>query len=135
MATKRPLVYLAGPMTNRDGTLVEIHLARALSWFLPLVRLRLPVFCPHLCGGFHSCWELVGHAEWLAYDHAILKHCRAVVFLPGWEHSAGAQAEHEFALGHVLRRLYSWEELQAWWLDETGEDIGSCPAGVYRGEE
>lgn len=91
--TRRPKIYVAGPMTGSGCPYANVgeafRLATALwnAGWCPVV--------PHSS----SIWAMVGapfhKAEWLEYDFQLLADCAAVARISG--HSPGAEAEEAFA--------------------------------------
>lgn len=90
------LVYLAGPITPKDGTLVEEHVTSALKVYLALIRAGIPAFCPQLGGMFPSAFT-VAYEQWMHYDRAMIDHCTHVLLLEGWQESRGAVRDAEYA--------------------------------------
>jgi len=96
-------VYIAGPLTGKDGTLVEANVAAALRVFLDCIRRGIPAFCPHLTGGFPSA-HAIPWDRWMEYDLAVLDRCTHVLLLPRWAESTGATVErhHAAAVGKPI---------------------------------
>ena len=92
------LVYISGPMTAKDGRTIEQNTADGVGVCLDLLRLDIPCFSPHLFGGYPSAWTALPHAEWLAYDFAIMDRCTHLLMMPRWETSVGAIKEREYWL-------------------------------------
>jgi hypothetical protein len=90
-------VYISGPMTAKDGHTVEDNVAAGLRVYWDLLRRGIPAFCPHLSGAFPTAWTLLPHADWLAFDFAVIDRCSHVLMMPRWETSSGARAEREYA--------------------------------------
>lgn len=90
-------VYLSGPMTARDGVLMEENVAAGLRVHLDLLRRGIPNFCPQLSGAFPSAWVDVPYDAWLEFDLAVIDRCTHVLMLPRWESSKGAQIEKAYA--------------------------------------
>lgn len=89
------LVYISGPMTAKDGYTIEENTAAGVRVYLDLLRRGLPAFSPHLSGAFPSAWSALSHADWLAYDFAIIDRCSHVPMMPRWESSVGADASSD----------------------------------------
>jgi hypothetical protein len=108
-AEERPLLYIAGPMTThghpymnvRNGILAG-QKAFELGW-APIV--------PHLS----AFWEIstgdAGHSRWLELDFAYLRSVEAGLFLPEWEQSKGASAEHRLLTHWRRPRFYGFDDL------------------------
>lgn len=103
------LVYISGPMTAKDGRTIEHNTADGVAVYLDLLRHGIPAFCPHLCGAFPSAWTALPHAEWLAYDYAIIDRCTHMLMMPRWETSTGARLEHDYAMRRGMPILFSME--------------------------
>lgn len=89
-------VYLAGPITAKDGYTVEANVAAALAVFLTCIARGIPAFCPHVTAAFPSSQE-VDYETWLAYDLRVLDRCTHLLLLPRWETSPGAVGERRYA--------------------------------------
>ena len=91
---RKPLVYVAGPITGdpwgcvRQGT-------DAFAW---LREAGCVPFLPQL-SVLHEIVAPMSHADWLAYDFEVLRHCHALVRLPGASKGARAEVAHARALG------------------------------------
>ena len=90
------LVYISGPMTAAEGRTIEQNVADGVAVYLQVLQLGLPAFSPHLIGAFPSAWTALSHAEWLAYDCAILDRCTHLLLMPRWETSKGARMERDY---------------------------------------
>ena len=91
-------VYLAGPISAKDGYSIEDNVAAALKVYFDLVRRRIACFCPQLCAGYPSAFSDVEYETWLAYDFAIIDCCTHVLLLPRWDTSSGAVRERAYAI-------------------------------------
>jgi len=105
------LVYISGPMTAKHGRTIEENVAAGVRVYLELLTLKVPCYCPHLSGAFPSAWTALSHADWLAYDCAIIDRCTHMLMMPGWTQSTGAQLEHDYAIEHRVPIYYSVEGL------------------------
>lgn len=106
-------VYISGPMTAKDGRTIEQNTADGVAVYLELLRLGIPCFCPHLSGAFPSAWSAMDHAQWLAYDFAVIDRCTHVLLMPRWLTSTGAQMEADYAKQHGVMLCGSLAELLA----------------------
>jgi Domain of unknown function (DUF4406) len=106
-------VYISGPMTAKDGRTIEQNTADGVAVYLNLLCRGIPAFSPHLSGGFPSAWTALSHAEWIAYDCAILDRCTHILMMPRFQTSAGAIQEREYwiELERGSRIAYSVAEL------------------------
>jgi hypothetical protein len=109
---KDVLVYISGPMTAKDGFTIEENTAAGVRVYLDLLRRKIPCFSPHLSGAFPSAWSALSHADWLAYDFAIIDRCTHVLMMPRWESSTGARLEKEYAERHHMPVCYSIPDLE-----------------------
>jgi hypothetical protein len=91
-------LYLSGPMAANETGTIEEHLAAGVKVYLQCLRRGLPAFCPHLGGFVPSAWTALSHAEWIAFDYAVLDRCTHLVQLPRWDTSRGARLETEYAI-------------------------------------
>lgn len=107
------LVYISGPMTAKDGRTIEENTAAGVRVYLDLLQRGIPAFSPHLSGAFPSAWTALSHADWLAYDFAIINRCTHVLMMPRWETSAGAVREYDYAKVGGVPVFFSADELAA----------------------
>lgn len=110
------LVYISGPMTAKDGYTIEENTAAGVRVYLDLLKRGIPAFSPHLSGAFPSAWSALSHAEWIAYDFAILDRCTHILMMPRWESSTGARMERDYwhSKAPSWRSIaYSVEDLEA----------------------
>jgi hypothetical protein len=105
-------VYLSGPMTAKDGYLMEENVAAGLRVHLDLLKRGIPNFCPQLSGAFPSAWSDVEYDKWLAFDYAVIDRCTHVLMLPRWETSKGACLERDYAIRQG-KTITSYEALIA----------------------
>jgi len=108
---KDVLVYISGPMTAKDGRTIEENIAAGVRVYLDLLQRGIPAFSPHLSGAFPSAWTALSHAEWLAYDFAIIDRCTHVLMMPRWETSTGAVLERDYARVKRVPVFFSADEL------------------------
>lgn len=105
------LVYISGPMTANDGRTIEQNVADGVAVYLELLKLGIPAFSPHLSGLAPSAWTALTHAQWIAYDCAILDRCTHLLMMPRWETSTGAVKEFQYADERHMPIAYSVTEL------------------------
>jgi hypothetical protein len=104
-------VYLSGPMTAKDGHLMEENVAAGLRVHLDLLRRGIPNFCPQLSGAFPSAWADVPWQQWIAFDLKVIDRCTHVLMLPRWESSQGAVVEKEYAESRGIPVIYDIDSL------------------------
>lgn len=95
------IVFVAGPYRapTQEGIDANIQAARDVA--IALWRAGFGVFCPHLNSA--NMDSIVPDEQFLNADLEILhKACDALVCVPGWESSEGAQGEVNFARGHGI---------------------------------
>lgn len=110
----RPLVYISGPFSSPSreielaNTMAAVALGRSIRWVAtPLV--------PHVTVlpiegiDTQSVWD-AAMRECLVY----LRHCEAVLMVPGWETSRGARIERERALEWSIPVFTDPDALVAW---------------------
>lgn len=105
------LVYIAGPITPKNGYLSEENVLEGFKAHIELVKGGIPNYCPQLVGAFHSAWTEVTWETWMRHDHAIIKRCTHMLMLPNWETSKGACEERHFAHDMGMPIAYSIPEL------------------------
>lgn len=105
-------VYISGPMTAKNGFIVEENVAAGLRVSLDLLRRGIPNFCPHLFGAFPSAWLDMPYETFIEYDLAVIDRCTHVLMIGRWETSAGAQREKDYAEQSGKPVIYSVDELE-----------------------
>ncbi len=115
-----PLVYIAGPYTAADPRLVELNVRAAEAMAYAIYRLGGSVVCPHTTTRWVD--KDVSYVFMCLATLAQMVRCDAVLFLEGWEKSAGSVQEHETAVRRGMPIFYSLDELKAWLIRR-----GACP--------
>jgi hypothetical protein len=108
---KNVFVYISGPMTPKHGFTIEENIAAGARVYWDLLQRGIPAFCPHLSGAFPTAWSVLPHADWLAYDFAVIDRCTHVLMMPRWETSTGAVEERAYAETRGLPVFFSTHEL------------------------
>lgn len=113
-------IYLSGQMTGLDQETVIERFKTAETFLrecLPenWITVNPAEIYPGTDGGNFD------HAEWMRIDLAILGTCDAIFMLPGWEASAGAKEEHDFA-GRCDLEIYGF----------AGSETATIPAEEYK---
>ena len=103
----RPVVYIAGPMTAKDGWAWERNIREAEEVFWILTCLGYSCICPHTMG--RNFENTLSYEEWISIDLPLLARCDAIYMCEGWQGSRGSNAEHEFAIRNAIEILYTIE--------------------------
>lgn len=104
-----PLLYVAAPYTNPDPV-ENTHAAIKACDELRASGVVTP-FCPHLS----LLWHVVSpqpYDVWLDYDLGVLRHCHALLRLPG--ESSGADGEVAEARRLGMPVFYAMEHALRW---------------------
>lgn len=89
------VVYIAGPYRGPDAFAIAENIRRAERLALAVWRAGAVALCPHMNTAHFQ--GAAPDAVWLAGDLELLTRCDVVLMVPGWESSAGARAEKQFA--------------------------------------
>lgn len=95
-------VYLAGPITPAAGRTKEQNVEQAVKALKYLTDRRIAVVCPQLTIAI-PLLDAVDYEDWMAVDFVLLRACKAVLVLPGWETSKGTRREIAYAGQHEIR--------------------------------
>ncbi len=101
------LVYLAGPITARNGYTIEDNKKVAEATLYECLRMGIPCFMPPIIP--HS---EVDYETCLEYDNAVIRRCTAMLMLPRWHESPGALKERALAIELDMEIFDSIEELR-----------------------
>lgn len=104
------MVYIAGPLTPKDGYTLEDNIEQAAAEYFKFVAAGVPAFCPQLGATLQATFS-VDYEIWMRYDFAVIDLCTHVLMLPRWEASFGACREHEYATLKGKDIIYSAEAL------------------------
>lgn len=113
-STLPPLVYIAGPFSapTREG--VELNIARAVEFAVEVAKLGAMPVCPHANTAHPEFERVQPYQFWIAGTLALLRVCRAVFLVPGWEKSSGARGESLDALERGIPVFHELHVLKAW---------------------
>lgn len=120
----RPLVYVAGPITGVPFGCVR----QATDAWAELVGLGCVPFLPQLS----VLHEMVSHQDyetWLQYDFDVIRHCQALVRLPGFSSGADREMDHAASLGLPGFAWPEGRDLLAIWAHNWTEEW-ACPPPV-----
>jgi hypothetical protein len=118
-------VFIAGPYSAPDGGHdatywyeIDQHINEARRWATKLAELRIAFFCPHMNSAHLEVLALSATKEfYYEMDMVLLEWASAVLLIPGWQESPGAQAEKKRA--HQLNipcfTVDVWYELVDFW--------------------
>lgn len=104
------MVYLAGPITPKDGYTVEDNVKSAIDIYFTLIKAGVNCFCPQLGAQYQQAFD-IDYERWMAYDKAFLDVCDTVLMLPRWNTSLGALDEKIYATLKGKRIVYDMSEL------------------------
>lgn len=106
------VVYIAGPFRGPNAWAVEENIRRAERLALAVWELGAAALCPHTNTRFFD--GAAPDKFFLEGDLEMLKRCDAVLMTHDWDRSAGATAEHLFALRQGLAVFYTVLSLKNW---------------------
>jgi hypothetical protein len=132
----KKVVYVAGPFRAPNVWLMERNIRRAEEIALEVWLLGAACICPHANTRFFQ--GVLPDQAYLDGDLAILQRCDALLMLPDWEKSVGAQEERLEAKRCLIPVFYSLPEL-ARWLDheqqeEKHDQTTRSPSGSDQGK-
>lgn len=110
--SKVKVVYIAGPFRGANAWEVERNIRRAEEVAFQVASIGGMPLCPHTNTRFFD-GTLTGRF-WLDGTLELMRRCDAVLFLPTWEQSAGAKAEHDEAVFLQIPRFFDIGELAEW---------------------
>jgi len=106
------IVYIAGPYTAPTAGQVDANIGLARDAAAEVYRHGHIPLCPHaLTARFERDYPDIPGPRYLESDLELLARCDAILMLPRWEESRGAQQERERAMSLGLPVYYSVEEL------------------------
>lgn len=113
------VVYIAGPYRAKPNAAnqwqQEQNIRRAEEVAHRVWEMGAAALCPH--GNSRFFQGSLPDSVWLDGDLAMLNKCDAVLMIAGWEESAGAIAEQQFALDHGIPVFYAESELAEFLTD------------------
>ena len=99
----RRILYISGPYSPGNGRTVAENIAVARAHAVAAARKGWMPFTPHLnTAHFEEDCPEISNDDWIEGDLVILRLLpranAAVLMLPGWEMSAGARLERDWAI-------------------------------------
>jgi len=108
-------VYLAGPITARNGYTIEDNKIIAEQVLYQCLKIGIPCFMPPIIP--HS---EVDYETCLQYDNAVIRRCTHMLMLPRWDESPGALKERALAIELGIPIIDSFEELKETYGEPRG---------------
>lgn len=108
------LVYIAGPFSGADRTIVEANIRRAALRGLEVAKLGACPIVPHSNTSLPEYEHVQPYQFWITATLEMLRRCDALLTVPGWELSSGARGEVVHMIGrgkpifHDLISLGDW---------------------------
>lgn len=96
------VVYTAGKYSGN----INENIAQARKVAIELWEAGLAVICPHLNTANFEVDCLCEYDDYMSGDLSIIKNVDAVIMLPSWHESKGANLEHDFALRNKIPVYY-----------------------------
>ena len=123
----RPILYISGPYSAGNGRSVEDNIAVARAHAVAAARRGWMPLTPHLnTAHFEVDCPEISNDDWIEGDLAILRLLpranAAVLMLPGWEMSAWARLERDWAI-HLNLEVF----------DPPATPEAIPPAAAFRG--
>ena len=109
------VVYIAGPFRGPTAWDIAENIRNAERVGFEIAKFGAMPLIPHAnTAHFHGT---LPDQFWLDGTMELLRRCDGIVFLKGWEGSAGCRAEHEEACRLRLPMWFAWElpaDFQSW---------------------
>ncbi len=103
-------VYIAGPYMGADYNEIDQHIRDAEEAAIWLANNGIGFFCAHTHTAHFEVKAKAGEAFYRELDMTFLAECDAMLMLPDWESSRGANAEmYEFEVRFPDRSVFYWE--------------------------
>lgn len=101
---RRKRIYIAGAITGAD----LIKQCRLASFISAWVVNRGWAYYNPFGSCFHEACHIVESEDWYRQDLEWMADCEAIVLMPGWETSKGANIELKFAFDNEFE-IYEWK--------------------------
>lgn len=118
---KRPMIYVAGPITKGDH---PVNIRNGVDAMAKLLRMGFVPFVPMLDFLVRLVHPDLGYEDFLDYDFQVIARCDAVFRIPG--DSAGADREEKFARENNIPVFYDYATMQDWKDDIYGKENPKC---------
>lgn len=96
------IIYISGKYTGKTEAETIENIAAARKVAVELWEKGFTVICPHLNTSLFETDCNVDYATYLKGYLEILARCDAMILLPNWEQSEGANIEYDFAVAHYI---------------------------------
>lgn len=113
-SSMKRLIYLSGPYTAPTYTATNRNIMAAREVAIKVFEMGAVAITPHLLTFHFEVDCKLAYDDYMAADYAIIERCDALLMIPRWQYSKGANLELQFAESHALPVFYSTEELHAW---------------------
>lgn len=107
------LIYVAGKYSGKTYSEIDDNIKKAEAVSIKLFRKGWAVLTPHKNTAHYEIYEdeNLTYETWLNADLEMLKRCDAIFMMPGWDDSAGAQQEYQFALDNDMQIFYLLDDV------------------------
>ena len=107
------MVYVAGALMANDHYQIRLNIDRAAAVGLEVAKLGAAPLIPHTNTG---AWFIgtLSHEIWYAITLVQMRHCDAVILVPGWEGSKGTEGELKEAKRLRMPVFERIDELKEW---------------------
>jgi hypothetical protein len=109
------VVYIAGRFRGANSWEMENNIRRAEELSLQVWKRGAAALCPHTNNRYFQ--GAAPDEVWIEGTLALLAKCDACLMVWGWEQSAGARGEHDYAMKNGIPVFFSLADLEEW-LDE-----------------
>src|SRR3989304_8230829 len=102
------IVFIAGPYFGDGGpTTIERNIRAAEEYQIALANAQVGFFCPHTHTEHFQLKSVAPEEFYRTLDAEFLKRaCDAMLVMPGWEQSKGAQAEVEWGKKNNIQMFF-----------------------------
>lgn len=115
----QPRVYIAGPITPKNGRTLEQNVQAGVDAYLALVKAGIPAYCPHVDGLIQNCLE-VPHDKWMIQCVPQLLSARVMLLVGPWQESTGTRMELALAEQYDIPVVESLDQLWQFLAREYG---------------